>query len=178
MAQQPPVLNTYSLANPQHEFKITKKGSYSKDYADERNQYVGTWQYSQNGILFEVKMEKKDQHLFQTPYNYFYVDVILIRYRLIKNGVDIYNNYNSVDPEVLSEGTKQGGDDYLNCSFLDVTRQVLGDATVKKLSGTPEKILFNLSTGGYMLLGPPEIYQPGVDLFSIPTGPIEMLKIN
>jgi len=175
-AQQ--ITNTYSLADPTHRFKITEKGSYSKDFADERSQYVGTWRHDQNDVLFEIRMEKADQYLFQSSWNYFYVDVILIRYRLIKNGLEIYNNYNSNNAEVLSHGTKQGDDDYMHCSFLDVTRQVLGKANIRKLSGTPEKILFNLSTGGYLLLGPSEIYQPGVDLFTIPTGPIEMLKVN
>jgi hypothetical protein len=62
--------------------------------------------------------------------------------------------------------------------MLDYTRNVVGSYTVTKLSGLPAKINFNLVLGDYRLLNPHSYYQDGQPLFSIPTGGIEMVKIN
>lgn len=176
---QPPVLNTYSLANPAHENYVATNGSYFVDTGNERNQYVGTWQYSQNGVLFQLKLEKKDQHLFQSPsLGYHYVDIIAIKYRLVKNGVEVFNNLNAPYPEFVPRGIKHGWDDYLNCSFIDYTRNVMVLVLIKKLQGQPEKISFELKRGAYSLLNPIEFYNDGQPLFNVPTEPIEMVKIN
>ena len=58
---QLPVTSTTSLSNPDSDPNFTSNGNYAQDTANERQQYVGTWEYNQNGILFQVKIEKKDQ---------------------------------------------------------------------------------------------------------------------
>lgn len=177
---QPPILDTYSLANPNHEKHLCLNGTYFKDTANERDQYVGTWEYNQNNVLFQIKLEKVDQHLTESTWKYYYTDIISIKYRLVKNGVEIFNNLNST-PAVISEGVKQGSDEYLNCGFIDYTQNVSVLVHIKKLpslQGGPQWLEFKLFTGAYRLLNPSEYYQPGVNLFNVPTEPIQMLKIN
>jgi hypothetical protein len=183
---QLPVLSTTSLANPNDNFKHTENGNYAKDLGNERDQYIGTWQYNQNGILFQVKMEKKDQYLNKTEYNgqvvsYNYRDGIIFRYKLVKNGVVIYDDLNqSVFPDGYnaSIATKQGGYNYLYGSFIDRTRNVGGRVTITKLNTVPAKIIFNVPLGAYYLLNPREYYDDGQPLFTFPTGGIEMVKIQ
>ena len=59
---QYPVLTTTSLTgNPTLDSNFLKSGNYAIDTNNERNQYVGLWRYENNEILFELKMEKRDQ---------------------------------------------------------------------------------------------------------------------
>jgi hypothetical protein len=183
---QLPVLSTTSFANPDDDLKHAENGNYAKDIGNQRDQYVGTWEYNQNGILFQVKMEKKDDYLNKAEYNgqvlsYDYADVIIFKYKLVKNGVVIYDNLNqSVSPDGYnaSIATKQASYNYLYGSFIDRTRNVGGRVTITKLNTTPAKIIFNVTLGAYYLLNPREYYDDGQPLFTFPTGDLEMVKIQ
>jgi hypothetical protein len=182
---QLPVLSTSSLANPNDNLKNGDNGNYAKDIGNERDQYVGTWQYNQNGVLFQVKMEKKDQFLLKMEHDgqvlsYAYVDVIFFKYKLIKDGVVMYDNLNQIsfpDNYYPSNATKQS-DTFLYGSFIDRTRNVGGRVTITKLNTAPAKIIFDVSLGAYYLINPPEYYDDGQPLFTFPTDGIEMVKIQ
>jgi len=148
-AQVLPVLTTTSLANPDDEFEHPKKGNYAIDTNNEHNQYVGTWQYTQNNIVFQLKIDKIDKALNKIEFegkvsNYNYCDEIVLRYKLVKNGVTLFNNLSvpTID-HVTSYGIRQAGRD-LYGRILDHTRNVVGSYTIKKDVGQTNKIIFNL----------------------------------
>ena len=67
-AQELPVLSTTSLANSEDDLDISNNGNYAVDTNNERNQYVGLWEYNQNGIIFQLKIEKQDQIINKIEY--------------------------------------------------------------------------------------------------------------
>ena len=155
---------------------FSKKGNYAVDTNNQRNQYVGLWRYEQNGILFELKMEKRDQYLYLLTYNgitdYDYSDLIIFKYRLVKNGITIYDNIGTTLPNenYFSSATKYGDLDYLSGRMIDMTRNVNASVSIKRLpASSPDKIYFNLSSGGYSLLNPSSYYTnpPNIKLFNI-----------
>lgn len=183
-AQELPVLSTTSLANSEDALKHPKNGNYAQDTNNYRDQYVGLWEYNQNGIIFQLKIEKLDQALNKIEYNgevshYNYTDEVILRYKLIKNGTVIFNNLNELTIDhITSYGIKQAGSIFLHGRFLDHTRNVVGTYDISKQSGSPTTIIFDLNLGTYTLKNPPSYYQDGQPLFSIPTGGIIMTKIN
>jgi len=184
MAQDLPVLSTTSLANEEDDLKIGNHGSYAVDTNNERDQYVGLWEYNQNGIIFQLKIEKKDKVVRRYKFNgvvtkYSFCDRVILKYKIVKNNIVIYDNLSelNVDPET-GWGLKKGSLQVLFGRILDRTRNVRGSYTIEKLSGNPQKINFNLVLGDYKFLNDPSFYQDGQPLFSIPTGGIEMVKID
>ena len=172
--------------NPRNDPNFSKNGNYAKDFNNERDQYVGLWRYQTADILFELKMEKRDQYLSYNSYQNFllcnYTDVIVFKYKLVKNGVTIYDNLNAVIPNTnyFSNATKYNDYEFLSGRLIDVTRNVNASVEVKRLPSTSlDKIFFNLSSGTYALLNPPEYYisQPNIDLFNIPVDGIEMVRV-
>lgn len=156
-----------------------KNGNYATDTNNEREQYAGIWEYNQNGILFQLKIEKQDKVLNKIEYNgeissYNFTDKVVLRYKLVKNGVTIHDNLNSPSLDyVINWGMKQSSKNYLYGKILDYTRNVIGSYTIERLFGNPEKINFNLNLGNYRILNPRSYYNDGQPLFSIP---IKVLK--
>lgn len=181
---QYPVLSTSSLADGRNDINFSKKGNYAIDTNNEREQYLGLWRYEQDGVLFELRIVKRDQFLNATVYNgeilkYDYCDEVNLKYKLIKNGTVYHNSlYFSDAQSDLSYGIKQGIDDYMDGFILDYTRNVLGSYTIKRVPGTPAKIKFTLNTNHYVLQNPIEYYNDGELLFNIPLGEIEMIKVE
>lgn len=185
-AQELPILSTTSLANPNDEFKHWETGNYAIDTANERQQYVGLWRYDDGETLFDLKIEILNQRLVKAEYEgdlkfYYYTDIVVLKYKLIKNGVVVHNNLdvptNNID-SITNFGNKEINEEFLRGRIYDYYRQVVGSYAITKLSGTPEKILFNLYEFGYSIKGDPSMYQPGIKLFSIPTAGIEMVKVD
>ena len=122
-------------------------------------------------------MEKRDQfitkHIYQNQVlSYYYSDLIIFKYRLVKNGITIYDNLDSTIPteNYYSTALKYGVSDYLYGSLIDMTRNVMGTVSIKRLPATsPDKIYFNLSSGAYSLLNPSSYYTnpPNIKLFNI-----------
>jgi hypothetical protein len=115
-SQELPVLSTTSLYNG--EVYHSENGNYARDTHNERNQYVGLWEYNQNDILFLLKIKKMDKVInkrefpgFEPHYNYF--DQLTLRYRLVKNNVLLFDNLNQddVDP-IVNYAIKLGSDNY------------------------------------------------------------------
>jgi hypothetical protein len=177
------ILSTTSLANQNDKHNHTKQGNYAMDTANEREQYVGLWRYQENGILFELKIELNNQRLNSMQYEgqlfYYYVDEVILKYKLVKNGIVLHDNLNSpvIVGDYVSYGSKTANYP-LDGRILDYTRNVFGSFTIKRLNTTPEKIIFNLGEFNYKRLNPDSFYQAGVKLFSIPTGDLEMVKID
>lgn len=184
-AQQLPVLSTTSFANPNDDLSHAENGNYAIDIANERDQYVGTWEYNQNGTLFQVKIEKIDQYLNRAEYSgniisYTYSDVVTFKYKLIKNGVTIYDNLNTTftPNDLVPTAFKKSSNTYLYGGFLDYTGGIMASIRVTNLNTTPEKINFYINPMGYYYVNPIETYAEGQQLFYIPIGTIEMVKIN
>lgn len=186
---QYPILSTTSLSNnPTEDPNFNKIGNYAVDTNNERNQYVGLWQYETAEITFQLKIEKRDQYLFKTVipsediFIYDYSDVVIFKYKLIKNGIVIFDNLNSTIPDdsYLSTATKNGNYEYLSGLMVDQTRNVRASVEIKKLNSTnPEQIEFDLSSGAYHLLNDDSYYEgSGIKLFNIPTDGIVMEKVN
>ncbi len=181
-AQDLPVLSTTSLSSPGRSYGTN--GNYAKDYHNLRGPYVGTWRYNQGGVNLIIKMSKLDKVLNKIEYQgvvsrYNYKDKLELRYRLVVNGTVLFDNLTTgnVDP-ITSYGIARAGYD-LNGRILDHTRNVVGSFTAKSvmISGQ-KKMLFNLYLGNYTMINPRSYYQDGQPLFSIPTGEIEMVKID
>lgn len=72
-------------------------GAYYKDTQNRLNSYVGTYIYNQNGKMFKIVLQKKEQ-----SFRYYYEDLIIGEYQYIENGVEKINtlsrlNTNFVD---------------------------------------------------------------------------------
>lgn len=175
------VLSTSSLADPYDIVHLINHGNYAMDTNNERAQYIGTWRYESNGLLFELKVDAADQFLQQFPdgSKYFFWDALILKYRLVENDVEIYNNLNAtVTPNHESIGLKQGDREYLSGRIKDFTRNVTGTFSITKLNNNPEKIYFMLYLSGYTLHNPREFYDDGQPLFSLPTNGVEMIKVE
>lgn len=181
-AQELPVLSTTSLSVLDNNYG--HNGNYAKDDSNLRGPYVGTWQYNQGGIHLIIKLTKMDKVINKREFNgevtfYDYTDQLELRYRLVKNGTLLFDNLNAgvVDPNT-SYGIATAVYD-LSGRILDHTRNVVGSFSAKRLMiNGPQKMLFNLYLGNYTMLNPSTFYQDGQPLFSIPTGEIEMIKID
>ncbi len=186
LAQNLPVLSTTSLANPDEHFLHTYNGNYAKDTANERQQYVGLWEYNQNGILFQLKLDKQDQVINKIEVDgvvshYNFTDEITVRYRLVKNGTELFNNLNDPLSSINTStafGVKEGNIPQLYGRLLDHTRNVVGSFNIVKLVSTPQKILFTMERFNYHIQNPPAYYNDGQPLFSIPQNGIEMVKVE
>ncbi|RDI11977.1 DUF6705 family protein [Flavobacterium sp. AG291] len=182
-AQELPILSKTSLANSDDAMEHPKNGNYAKDLANYRDQYVGVWEYNQNGVIFQLKIEKLDQAINKIEYNgevsnYNYTDVLTLKYKLVKNGVVLNDNLNTnLFDQMNGWGIKQVNRE-LYGRILDYTRNVMGSYTINKQFGSSNTIIFNLILGNYTIQNPSSYYQDGQPLFSIPTGGIEMTKIN
>ena len=183
-SQELPVLSTTSLFNEEQQFDHIDSGNYARDTHNERDRYVGLWQYNQNGILFILKIEKMDKVInkrefpgFEPHYNYF--DQLTLRYRLVKNNVLLFDNLNQddVDP-IVNYAIKLGSDNYASGRIWDRTRNVRGSHTITRLDTNPPKIIFNLGRSNNTLLNEHSFYNDGQPLYSIPADGVEMVKIN
>jgi len=181
-SQELPVLSTTSLYNG--EVYHSENGNYARDTHNERNQYVGLWEYNQNDILFLLKIKKMDKVInkrefpgFEPHYNYF--DQLTLRYRLVKNNVLLFDNLNQddVDP-IVNYAIKLGSDNYASGRIWDRTRNVRGSHTITRLETNPPKIIFNLGRSNNTLLNESSFYNDGQPLYSIPADGVEMVKIN
>lgn len=182
---QYPILSTTSLADPNDDNFNSNNANYAVDTSNSRQQYVGTWEYNQNGILFQLKIEKLDQRFrgiihngeLQGSYNYY--DEVILKYKLIINGNLLFDNLSETNLEsIKSYGWHRQSDGYLGGKFLEYTRNVYITYEINRLFTTPAKINFNLERMIYTLLSPLTSYHQGEKLFLIPTGGIEMIKIN
>ena len=134
---QYPVLSTSSLVvDPTNDINFSKKGNYARDFTNQRDQYVGLWRYEQNGILFELKIEKRDKMInkieYQGQVSYNFMDRVILKYKLIKNGTLLYDNLaTNPSDDYLSIGSKYGVYNFLSGGFLDTTRNVCGTYSLK-----------------------------------------------
>lgn len=188
---QYPVLTTTNLANnPTSDSNFMKNGNYGIDTNNERDQFVGLWKYETTDLIFELKIEKRDQYLNKIDYpqfnifEYYYMDLVIFKYKLVKNNVVIFDNLNSNIPNettnasFLSTATKHEDRDFLSGLLVDHTRNVCASVIVKKINTSgPEKINFDLSSGTYFLLNDISYYVGSdIKLFNIPTDGITMIK--
>ena len=188
-SQSFPVLSTTNQAFTATDDNYLVNGNYSKDIGNIRNQLIGTWRYQAAGVLLEIKIEKRDKELYRTPSTYRFLDIIIIKYKLVKNGMVLHDNLNAVIP-VNNTGYHTYSLDYVSDGFYysntyefrgfinDYYRQVLCDYTLKKTNvNGQDKLLLNISNGNYRIYGDDSMYTPSQKLFSLPLGPILLDKL-
>ena len=184
---QYPVLSTTSLDDENQELTHTNNGNYAMDTANERDQYLGTWEYNNNGIIFQIKIEKKDKNFNGIldkgvlESEYFYMDEVMIRYKLIINDITKFDSFNEFIPsKIRGSGFKLGQNNYLHGSIVDETTKVGVRYNIFKTNGTsPEKIIFKAQRGTmYKLYPRTGITAPDGTPTFLPMEEIEMVKVN
>ncbi|WP_157486188.1 DUF6705 family protein [Flavobacterium sp. Leaf359] len=181
----PPVFSTTSLYNGEEYEYNSKRGNYALDTHNERDQYVGLWEYNQNGILFQLKIEKMDKAIYRREYipeskgHWEYSDILILRYCLVKNDILLFDNLNEsdVDP-IVNYAIKFGLRNYANGRIWDRTRNIIGSHTITRLETNPPKIIFKLGRSKNIFMNEITSYYDNQPLYSIPTDGVEMLKID
>ena len=189
-SQQYPVLTVTNQVLSKTDDNYSMKGNYAKDVGNIRNQVVGSWRYQTPDILLELKIEKRDKELYrmgETFYNF--DDIIIIKYKLVKNGVVLHDNLNSILPQnntgyhnydlnFISEGIYYDATYTFRGFINDYYRQVLCTYKLQKtnLNGQ-EKLLLNISNGNYRIYGDASMYTPSQKLFSLPLVPILLDRV-
>ena len=189
-SQQYPVLTVTNQVLSTTDDNYSTKGNYAKDVGNIRNQVVGSWRYQTPDLLLELKIEKRDKELYrmgETFYNF--DDIIIIKYKLVKNGVVLHDNLNSILPQnntgyhnydlnFISEGIYYDATYTFRGFINDYYRQVLCTYKLQKtnLNGQ-EKLLLNISNGNYRIYGDASMYTPSQKLFSLPLGPILLDRV-
>ncbi|MDN3708968.1 hypothetical protein QW060_17990 [Myroides ceti] len=99
-SQQYPVLTVTNQVLSTTDDNYSTKGNYAKDVGNIRNQVVGSWRYQTPDLLLELKIEKRDKELYRMGDTYYdYDDIIIIKYKLVKNGVVLHDNLNLIIPQ-------------------------------------------------------------------------------
>lgn len=191
-SQYYPVLSTTNQAFTATDNNYMEKGNYAKDIGNIRDQLVGTWRYQTPSITLELKIEKRDKEFYETNFSrYRFMDLIYIKYKLVKNGVTLHNSLNTVLPITISNtlntfyslnfvsyGFYQNNTYTFRGFINDYYRQVLCDYTLQKTTiNGQDKLLLDISDGNYRKYGDKSMYAPGIDLFSLPLEPIVLNKI-
>src|SRR5690554_1299283 len=189
-SQPYPVLSTTNQAFTATDDNYMETGNYAKDIGNIRNQLVGTWRYQTADILFELKIEKRDKQFNGIDANsYYFMDIVFIKYKLVKNGVVLHDNLNAVISSNHS-GNDTYGLDFVSYGFYnnstykfrgfinDYHRQVLCSYYMQKIDvGGQEKLSLDILNMNYRIYGDDSMYAPGVKLFSLPLGPIVLDKV-
>lgn len=184
---QLPTLSTTSLANSAEDLDKANNGNYAIDTANERQQYVGTWEYSNSNTLFQIKIEKVDKYFYGIYYNgrlqgnYFFMDAVKIKYKIVVDGVVLFDNLNETNLDLVGgTGTKLGSNPYLHGSIIDEITKVGVRYEIYKTSATsPEKIIFKGERGTMYALRPrTNITAPDGSPTFIPLNEIEMIKTD
>ncbi len=155
-------------------------GDYIKDNLNQLNAFEGNWVYNDgNGTIFTVQLRKKIEVLNDTSDRYHFSDMLILTYKLVKNGVLLFDNLNTPLPnEILKTG--QGTFGYYRLydnndfnklwgSFHDEIYNIIADCTIKKVptpAGTPEKISFDLYNAWRK--NDPSFYQGLPSTFGVP----------
>lgn len=188
-SQTYPVLTTTNQEFSSTDDNDWESGNYAKDVGGIRDQFIGTWRYQASGILLEIKIEKRDKELYRTPSTYRFMDIIIIKYKLVKNGMVLHDNLNAVIPanntgyhnydlNFISYGFYYNNTYQFRGFINDYYRQVLCDYTLRKMNVNGQDILLlNISNGNYRIYGDDSMYTPSQKLFSLPLGPILLDKV-
>ncbi|WP_448607421.1 DUF6705 family protein [Paenimyroides ceti] len=189
-SQQYPVLSITNQTFAANDINYLKKGNYAKDTEGIRDQIMGSWRYATSNLLLEIVIEKQNKKLYRVGNtSYDYKDIIVMKYKLVKNGVVLHDNLNSIIPQ-NNTGYHTYGIDFISYGFYydtsykfkgfinDYYRQVLCSYEMQKtnLNGQ-EKLLLNISNGNYRIYGDASMYIPSQKLFSLPLGPILLDRI-
>ena len=188
-SQSFPVLSTTNQAFTATDDNYRVNGNYAIDSGNIRNQLLGTWRYQAAGVLLEIKIEKRDKELYRTPNTYRFLDIIIIKYKLVKNGVVLHDNLNATIP-VNNTGYHNYDLNFISYGFYhnntyefrgfinDYHRQVLCDYTMQKTNvNGQDKLLLNISNMNYRIYGDTSMYTASQKLFSLPLDPILLDKL-
>ena len=189
-SQQYPVLTVTNQVLSTTDDNYSTKGNYAKDVGNIRNQVVGSWRYQTPDLLLELKIEKRDKELEGVgTAGYYFMDIIIMKYKLVKNGLVLNDNINTTLPQ-NNTGYHNYDLNFVSYGFYydatytfkgfinDYYRQVLCSYEMQKtnLNGQ-EKLLLNISNGNYRIYGDASMYTPSQKLFSLPLGPILLDRV-
>lgn len=184
-----PILRTIPISQAQEEEYDPLSGDYVKDTQNHFNQYLGTWQYNQNGIVFTLKLVSVPKVISMMPNgNYYFYDEIISTYKLVKNGITLIDNLSTPSTAFTGQtnsdrpkfGTFNNTEtfDYINGIITDLTNNIIiSRCEITRLPGTPAKIFFKLYPNHSWKRNPPEFYEGMSSMYSMPNN-IEMVKID
>ncbi|WP_448607551.1 DUF6705 family protein [Paenimyroides ceti] len=189
-SQQYPVLTVTNQVLSKTDDNYSMKGNYAKDVGNIRNQVVGSWRYQTPDFLLELKIEKRDKEFSGiSATQYRFKDIIIIKYKLVKNGMVLHDNLNATIPfnsiqnqaydiNYISDGYYYDTSYTFKGFINDYYRQVLCSYEMQKtnLNGQ-EKLLLNISNGNYRIYGDASMYTTSQKLFSLPLGPILLDRV-
>lgn len=188
-AQNPPILNYKTFNDDISEGNTIEKGDYYQDTNNVLDQFIGTWQYQNGTTIFTLKIRRVNQFLYQAPNAdyYFYNDIILVNYKLVKNNEVLIDELNKplvtnlVDSNTYNKYFRFNFNEGIHGRFQDLTNKVFVDSVLKRvltLNGEAPKLHFLVSVNGSThRANPREFYQGMSSIISVPNN-IELLKID
>lgn len=72
-------------------------GAYYKDLTNFRDQFVGTWVYSQGNTSLTIQLQKRDNLFNDNGFKTFYEDIMVGEYRYIENGIEKINTLSNIN---------------------------------------------------------------------------------
>ena len=141
--------------------------AYLKDTDNELNKYEGTWAFSQNGINMTIKLDKI---LWYKDIPKYYKDVVNGNYKLIENGVVIYDDLSDSVSDVsnIIGSTLSNDDQYYILTFWDRQNcDITGTIRIKIDANNPDILhwqMYNDEQGVIFLSDCPQAADPDFDL--------------
>ena len=72
-------------------------GAYYKDVNNFRDQFVGTWVYSQGNTQLTIMIQKRDNLHVLTNFSDYYEDILIGEYRYVENGIEKINTLANIN---------------------------------------------------------------------------------
>lgn len=188
-AQNPPILNYKTFDDDISELNNLEKGDYYQDTNNVLNQFIGTWQYQNANTTFTLKIRKVNQFLYQAPNAefYWYKDIILVNYKLIKNNMVLVDELDKplvntlINSNTHNKYFRFNFNEGIYGTFQDLTNKVFVDSILKRIltqNGETPKLHFLVSVNGSThRANPREFYQGMSSILSVPNN-IELFKID
>jgi hypothetical protein len=126
-------------------------GAYYKDVNGFRDQFVGTWLFSNGNTSFKVVFQKRDNLFNDSGRITFHEDILVGEYQYIENGVEKVNTLSNINTNY--------GSDY---NFVINKHLLIGDMYLRRANSQPKcleclpnerRMVFNLAEPNYNGLG-------------------------
>lgn len=154
-SQNKPVLREITVSSVQSSSYTPKSGDYIKDVTNHLDRYVGTWKYQSSTTIFTLQLDKVNKYLIAPGESYLYTDLIIATYKLVKNGITVYDNLGSTvfngQQDLRGKLSNSNSFDFINGVMRDFTTNVsIGRCEIKLLTpyppqaGAQQKIFFKM----------------------------------
>ncbi|QQV03648.1 MULTISPECIES: DUF6705 family protein [Chryseobacterium] len=179
---QQPVLRTLTFEESFDENYFYKKGDYVKDTQNQLDPYVGIWKYQGTEKTLILKIQKVT--MFYENIGKTYIDVLIITYKYVKNGVVVVDNLdipviNNFDNTAVTNRKKYGtfslnkynNELFLSGSITDIPLNILTNTDIYPIDfniiGVTPKIKIQYN-GLMSYRGNPASFYVGKPTFELP----------